>query len=205
MTIDYVPSPTSSDESLPDRWTWDELNRVSDLLLAVYPRWEDLRFPATAINPPGQASDPDIDTTYGFFLFALNELIFLQVQLPHAWKVGSTIRPHVHWMKTTAAAGLVNWQLDYRWAKIGEVMDGSWTTLSSETPSVSDGDTQYQHAITELGDISDSSGDISDMLVMKLTRVAASANEYGTDAALLEFDIHYEVDNVGSDKEFIKT
>lgn len=205
MTFDYIPTTTGSEEKLPDRWTTEELNGLSRVLVNSYPRWEDLRFPASAVNPPGIASDPDIDTTYGFWLFAVNELIFMQAQLPHAWRVATTLKPHVHWMKTTSASGVVNWQLDYRWVKIGEVMDGSWTTLSSETPSISDGDTQYQHAITALGDLTvDGSEEISDMLVMKFSRVAAAGSEYAADAAMLEFDIHYQADSPGSEKEYSK-
>ena len=69
----------------------------------VGPRWDDLKFPATAINPPGQASDPDVEATSGLLLFAAagTELVYALAQMPHHWEEGSDIKPHVHWTKTT--------------------------------------------------------------------------------------------------------
>lgn len=171
-----------------------------DLTLA----WDDLRAPLKV-----GSSAPATNTTYGWLEFAHNadNYVFTHIQLPHAWYSGTVLRPHVHWVKTTSAAGEVEWKLEYRWIGIGETMDGSWTPLSSFTPSVSDADTAYHHAITPLGDISSAGKDISDMLILKLTRLGSSytgANHYGAAAALLEFDIHYLINSFGSKLEFIK-
>ena len=168
--------------------------------------WDDLRFPVSAVNPPGQESDPDIDTSLGTFLFAVNEIVFVHVQLPHAWKDGSDIKPHVHWYKTTSATGDVNWQLDYRWAPISEVFDASWTTVNVESTvgGTPDTDTANKHLISTFGAVSTSGKELSDMLIIKLSRVAATGTEYGADAGLLEFDIHYQSDGRGSAQEFIK-
>ena len=173
----------------------------------VIVEWEDLRFPATAINPPGQASDPDVDTTYGTLLFAASgtEMIFVLAQLPHSWQEGSDLHPHIHWAKTTSASGNVMWELQYRWSKIGEVMDSSWTTLTKATTTVSDGDTAEQHAITAFDAISGTGCSVSDMLVMKVSRLGDdAADTYGADARLLEFDIHLQIDSRGSLAEYTK-
>ena len=171
--------------------------------------WDDMRMPASAIDPPGTASDPDFDTTNGGWLFAATgtELIFLQVQIPHTWNEGTTLKPHVHWQKTTSAAGNVVWELQYKWAPIAEVMDAAFTTLSSSTvvPGTPDNNTANEHLITSLGDISATGKQISDMLMMKFSRLGSdAADTYGADSRLLEFDIHYEVSTPGSDQEFIK-
>ncbi len=206
----YQPSPVPSRASSELRtFLDDELSRIADIVNVKDPQWDDLRFPAAAINPPGQASDPDFDTTNGGWLFDKNstELIFLMAQMPHAWRQGSDIRPHIHWQKTTSAAGDVYWQLDYKKAPIGEVMDASFTTLS-ETSTVAgtpDNDTADEHLITSFADIAMPGGELSDMLVMKLSRIGGNgADTYGADARLLEFDIHYEIDGFGSGREFIK-
>ena len=172
-------------------------------------RWEDLRSPASAINPPGVASDPDWDTTNGGWLFAAagTELLFFQQQLPHAWKEGSVLKPHVHWQKTTSAAGNVLWQLDYKWAPIGAVMDAAFTTLSASAvvAGTPDGDTANEHLITALGDIVATGKTVSDMLVMKLSRIGGdAADTYGADARLLEADIHVVLDSAGSIEQFTK-
>ena len=200
----FNPEPSSS---LTFEWVMRQFRKIGDTNNNQITRYEDLRFPANNLTVGSSA--PTVNTTYGWFEFqgnpTYNDYVFCQVQLPHAWREGSTLHPHVHWMKTTSAAGVVNWQLDYRWVKLGDVLDASWTTLSSETPSVSDGDTQYQHALTSLGEIVlDGTEQISDMLVCKLSRVAPTGSSYTPDAALLEFDIHYEVDSFGSEQLFKK-
>lgn len=169
--------------------------------------WDDLKAPATSLKVGSTA--PSSNTDYGWLEFAHNAdaFVFSILQLPHAWKEGSTLKPHVHWMKTTAAAGEVEWQLEYRWVPIGEVMDAAWTTLSVLTPSVSDGNAQYQHALSAFGEIDGTGKTLSDMLICKITRLGSSysgSSHYEAAAALIEFDIHYEIDSLGSEEEYIK-
>lgn len=180
---------------------------IRDYFWLQLPQWEDLRFPAAAINPVGLTDDADRDNTYGWLLFdATNpEVAACQAQLPHAWKQGTVLKPHVHWMKSVNGAGGVYWQLQYRWCQIGQVMDGSWTTIGSSTAIVSDGNTAYKHALTELGTITTVGKLVSDMLVMILSRQPANAGDtYGSDAILLEFDIHYLRESLGSNYEYQK-
>ncbi len=171
--------------------------------------WDDLRFPATAVNPPGQAADPDFDTTNGTWLFdaAGTETIFLIAQMPHAWKEGSTIKPHVHWYKSTSAAGNVMWQLDYKKFPIGEVGDAAFTTLTATTTvsGTPDNDTAQEHLLTSFADIDMTGLTLSDMLLMKVSRIGGNAADtYGADCSLLEFDIHLQLDTMGSERLYIK-
>lgn len=171
--------------------------------------WDDLRFPASLANPAGSASPPGYDTTNGGLLFAAagTELVFFQAQLPHFWAIGTTLFPHCHWQKTTSAAGNVYWQLEYKWCPIGEVMDATFTTLASSTVvgGTPDDDTANQHLITALGEINGSGKTISDMLLLKFSRIGGNAADtYGSDARLLEFDIHIQNDGRGSLLEFQK-
>lgn len=169
--------------------------------------WDDLRFPASAVNPPGQASDPDFDTVNGGWLFASNgtELVFLMAQMPHQWVEGTAIYPHVHWQKTTSAGGDVLWRLEYKMAPIGEVMDSSFTALDVSTvvDGTPDLDTANQHLISAFASIDMTGRDLSDMLVMKFSRIGSDGDDtYGADARMLEFDIHFEIDSLGSAEEF---
>jgi hypothetical protein len=171
--------------------------------------WDDLRAPASAINPPGAVSDPDIDTTIGGLLFAASgtEIVYLQMQFPHTWAEETYIVPHVHWQKTTSAAGDVMWQLEYRWAPINEVMDAAWTTLtaSNAVDGTTDTDEANKHLITSFGRVETAGKQVSDMLIIRLARLGDDAGDtYGADARLLEFDIHYQVNSLGSDYEFVK-
>ena len=176
---------------------------------AVY--WDDLRTPASSINPAGSAAPPTEDTTVapGTLLFSAAGLnvVAMLVQLPHNYKEGTTLYPHVHWTKTTAAAGAVVWQLHYKVAKIGEVMDANFTTLtaSQTTAGTPDTDTAEKHLITAFGTISGDGMQISDMLVCEVSRLGNDgADTYGANARLLEFDIHYQQDEPGSRQEFSK-
>lgn len=173
------------------------------------PVWDDLRFPASGLNPPGAASDPDIETDSGTFLFdaGSTEVITFQVQMPHRWREGTAIEPHVHWQKTTSAAGNVLWQLRYKHAPINAVMDSEFTLLSASSvvAATPDTNTADKHLITELGSIDMSGYGISHMLVCGLLRVGGNAADtYGADARLLEVDFHYQVDTLGSEGEFSK-
>lgn len=166
--------------------------------------WEDLRTPSSLISIFGFGTDPNRDATYGTLVFdsSTTETVWVIYQLPHSYKDGSTLKPHVHWARTTSASGGVYWQLEYRWSKIGEVMDGSWTTIGSSTEAVSTGNTAEQHGITSLGDISGTGAAFSDMLICKLSRVPSNGGDtYGADARLLEFDIHYQGRTFGTANE----
>lgn len=179
---------------------------ISDL---VSP-WDDLRFPVTAVNPPGQASDPDVDTTHGTLLFAATgtETIFVTAQLPHTWYAGTDLIPHVHWMKTTSATGNVVWELAYKWAPIGETRDASFTTttVSSTVAGTPDNDTAGEHLISSFGNLSGTGKDISDHLIFRVSRLGGDAGDtYGSDAELMEFDVHYQKNSLGSKEQFSKT
>lgn len=172
--------------------------------------WDDLRFPATAINPPGQASDPDVEAASGLLLFAATgtELVYLLAQMPHCWEEGTAVSPHVHWQKTTSASGDVMWQLSYKISAIGEVMDADWTTVTASSPvaSTPDNDTANEHLLTSFTDIAMAGNTLSTCILFRLSRLGDdAADTYGADARLLEFDLHYQTDQPGgSRQEFVK-
>ena len=168
--------------------------------------WEDLRFPATVVRTNPANENPAFDTTIPGRLFrhTATDSVYVIAQLPHAWREGTTLRPHVHWQKTTSAEGGVYWQLSYRWAAIGDLLSDA-IAIGNAVPAVSDADTANVHALTNLGTISGEGKTLSDMLLMTLSRVHNNeADTYGASARLIEFDIHYEVSSPGSRGEFIK-
>ena len=176
---------------------------VNDL---IWDRYEDLRAPATAINPPGAASDPNRDTGDGTLLFDAGgtELVFVLMQLPHSYKEGTDVSPHIHWCKTTSAGGNVIWQMRYRVYRIGEVAE-AWSTLTTASVLTADADTAELHAMAEWEDVSGTLLGISDTIIFQVQRTGgAGADTYGADARLLEFDIHYQADSSGSAAEFTK-
>ena len=180
------------------------------MLVKHTPRWDDLRFPAQGINPPGAVSDPDLEATSGLWLFAAagTEILMGVAQLPHAWREGSAIRPHIHWQKTTSAAGNVLWRLEYEVVNNGEVAAMDFGTAVSTT-SVADGtpdtNTANKVLISSLGTVDMLGYRVSCLMFWKLSRIGGdAADTYGADARLIEFDIHYELDSLGSEAEYTK-
>lgn len=171
--------------------------------------WEDLRFPAQAINPTGAGSDADRDTS-GVFIGTLlfsgtsNESIFGVAQMPHSWREGSSIRPHIHWSPTNDMASnkAVKWQLSYSIADIGDEFSETPDTVSVVIDGAID---ENIHTISSFDEIDMSGYKISCCIFWALERRATDvADDYTSDARLWEFDIHYQVDRPGSELELRK-
>lgn len=168
--------------------------------------WDDLRFPASGLNAPGPTAAPEINTDLGTLTFenGKTEVVAGLAQLPHAWKEGSTLEPHVHWIQP--ATGNVVWQLEYRLLPaIGAEFPSEWVTVTaSEAASTYPGSGNWVQ-ITSLPSIDMTGFTISAMVLFKLSRLGADAlDTLAADIDLLEFDIHYQVDTPGSQLEFIK-
>ena len=169
-------------------------------------RWDDLRFPAQGIDLGGLSDPPNIQADTGLFLFdpIAVETIAILAQMPHAWLEESTIKPHVHWAKTSDAAGDVLWSLRYKWFNFGELQP-AWSAPITAT-DVQAADSTQKHMISTFGNISARDKNISSLFLCQLGRLATDGgDDYAADALLYEFDIHYIVDGRGSLNEFSKT
>jgi hypothetical protein len=171
--------------------------------------WEDLRFPSAGINPPGAAADPTRSTTTGMLEFAGNadNILAGTAQMPHAWKEGSTISPHIHlWFPTSASAN-TRWKFEYDFATInGDFVNTYGTYTDGGTITVANPQSVKKHVLAGFTDIALTGCKISTQLVWKLSRLASSdaADNDTSVCVLLEFDIHYECDSAGSEQEFVK-
>lgn len=171
--------------------------------------WDDLRFPSSALNPAGSPTAMSSDVNNGWLTAGATgtAVIFCIAQLPHCWLEGSTLYPHVHWHKTTSAAGNVVWEFAYRWAARGGVMDGAFTatTASTVADATPDDNTALRHLVTKFGPLSADGKKLSDILICRISRLGSDAGDtYGATCALLEFDIHYQIDRLGSRTELVK-
>lgn len=175
--------------------------RVLDFTKGV--KWDDMRAPASGINPVGPANPPTIDTTDGSLLFSKGDTIVIWFQIPHTWKQGTNIKPHLHWSKTTTSIGLPNWQIKYKWANAGDIFP-SFSTLISGSEGISNSNIVDKHSIFAFPELNGVGKHISSMLCVYLQRTNDASDTYASDARLLEFDIHYQVDSDGSTQEYIK-
>lgn len=168
--------------------------------------WDDLRIPITQTKLGG-SKDPGfakiLDNGSGsqgvfavLFDKATEEEVYTAIQLPHNWREGSSIRAHFHWSPTDTDTGDVVWGIEYSWASIGETFGN--TTLTTVTDTASG--TADDHLMTSAIVIDGTGQGSSSMIMCRLYRDAANeADTYDADAALLEFDVHYEVSSLGED------
>ena len=169
-------------------------------------RWDDLRFPATAAGLGASAADLEEVTIDGanylvlaFAAGVADEQAFFTAQIPHAWKYGSKIEPHMHWMVPNANAGNVKFVLDYIIADI----NGTFTTTVTDTKIFAAPGVAYKHVYNDFSDIEMSGKGLSTIILFRLTREQSdgASDTYASDAYLLEFDLHFQVDKFGSLQE----
>ncbi len=124
----YVVAP-SNEPDLVARYRLDSARKIIALQDPDgddYRGWDDLRFPAQAINPTGPEVAPTVATSgiLGTLLFPTNATAVIAgiAQMPHAWARGTPVRPHIHWAKTSSASGGVVWQFRYAVASFGKAL-----------------------------------------------------------------------------------
>lgn len=164
--------------------------------------WDDLKYPAQGIDPPVAASDPTRDTNDGMLLFSATQpnIIAGGALMPHGWKLGSMIEPHIHWTPTDNTAGDVVWLFQWSVAAIGDVFPAMQTVQIAQAANGLD-----RHQLASFGLININCNALGCMLKWKLTRVGnASGDTYASTAKLLEFDIHTQFDGIGSQEQYTK-
>jgi hypothetical protein len=168
--------------------------------------WEDLRFPAQGINPAGSPAPAGVDTATGLLSFSgtIDNVIGGVAQMPHSWKRGTSVRPHIHLRFTTSAAANTRWQFRYDVATInGNFVNASGTYTSLTAVTVANPQNTAKHVIADLGDVPMTGVTESGILLWQVWRLANSdAADNDTNAALLmEFDIHFQVGKPGTPDE----
>lgn len=179
-------------------------------------RWDDLR-----VNLDNGSNGATFDyltgstgpQIYYFRESAGTDMMSFTVQLPHAWKEGTTIFPHLHWIpRTTAASGNVEWKFDYSWINYDpatpEIFPAITTTTVTAT-SPAGGFTAKAHTITPLttanAGIDGTGKKISSILICRIWRKADNAaDSYAYDAGVLFVDFHIQIDSWGSKLEYVK-
>ena len=171
--------------------------------------WEDLQFPIETGKVP-TSGYPDWEpftaktSAYGF---AVDEKIDCQAnELPHSWKLGTTVHPHLH--ITTKAANstggdrFAKFTIDIAYAKTG----GTWT----ETPrtaelTIPNGTAALQLFYLDMGDLALTGYTIGTEIKPRVKRIAATGGtEYSGNIFITQLGMHYERDALGSRTETTK-
>jgi len=192
----------------------DEFRRLADLLdkgatltealrIVSGVRWDDLKFPFVK-SVQGNTDTPDFDYDDLGLLFPQNdtgEIAYAIAQFPHAWKQGSEIRPHIHYIQDESETPV--YKMDYRVYNNGSTVPAAFTTIST-----ADGDGPvFTWTSGELLQIQgfpaiDMTGyNLSCIMDIKVYR---DDNVVTGDVLTKEFDIHYQSDGDGSRQEYTK-
>lgn len=168
--------------------------------------WEDLRFPVQGINPAGATDAPTVETTLtgypGTLLFSgsADNVIAGIAQLPHGWKVGSAVRPHIHWSKPVGSASEVSWVFYYRILGSAGDAHGAWVGPVAGTLAAGSMATANEMLLTAFGEVDLTGQRESTCLNWQLRRLGSSDADNGA-ARLFELDFHYQTDKAGTVNE----
>lgn len=133
------------------------------------------------------------------------------IQMPHCWKVGTTIYPHVHFCLAGTVADstyAVQFIMEYYWANINDQFPASPSNLTMTKSGIvvaSDDKNWYHYMATNNTGITNVSGEISSILIVRLYRDNTVAANYPAAITYLGFDMHHLIDGFGSDSESSKT
>ena len=176
--------------------------------------WDDF-----VVAPQSMGSIPSVDGpdlvkvgddgagSIGVYTLAFNktkrESVTFDVQLPHGWRQGTAIQPHVHWCPTDTGTGNVVWELEYTtWANVNDPISTTTTVLTAT--DAADG-VAYKHQAVNLGEMDMTGKRVSTITICRFARVGADAGDtYDNDALVLSVDFHIQKDSIGSNRTFSK-
>jgi hypothetical protein len=164
--------------------------------------WDDLRTPVNAVKLGGV--NPPVDILYngGMLLsfedkiLSQEQIVYFTIQLPHNWKEGTSLEPHIHWTAEDGTAGNIVWLLTYAWVNIEDIMP-----VYSEVIAVgSTGEGYGKHIVTNFGLINGIDKKVSSMLVCSVKRNSSNILDTynGKSAYFMEIDFHYQIGSIGS-------
>ncbi|MBI5372983.1 MAG: hypothetical protein HZA79_13255 [Sphingobacteriales bacterium] len=175
-------------------------------------RWDDLRVVLDNGSNAAQLSYLSGSSGPQIWYFRNDqgvEAMSFNVQLPHSWKEGTTIYPHLHWVPKTSASGNVEWNFEYSWVNYDPDTPQQFPAYTTSTVVSTGPFTATTHKITALtasnAGISGTGKKISSILVCRIWRNSGNAADtYNADAGVLFVDFHIQVDGWGSRSEYVK-
>jgi hypothetical protein len=172
--------------------------------------WDDLRTPInSSIKVAGKQPTETVyrsGIVYSFSKVTDNQIAF-NVQLPHAYKLGTDIEFHIHYLIPTAGSGVgsenIKWDFTHSWADIDSSQPSETTVNTTIDMQNKLADTHYLGEIAATIDGSSISG-LSSMIICSLNRDTSVADNYDDVVYLMEIDFHYQINTIGSRQEGVK-
>ena len=168
--------------------------------------YDDLRFPSQAINPPGSALNaPARNATTGLLEFSdiTDNVVAGVAQMPHSWKPGTTVYPHVHLLFPLSATGATSiWQFQYDISDSNTPFAnilGTYTSQSPVTISATAPGNPKLEKICAFPPLDMTGMSESAVIMWRVIRQGSSGSDTDPNIVdLLEFDIHYQVQKFGT-------
>jgi hypothetical protein len=198
-------------QEIPDIPDPVDISGIETELLSVAstnnPMWDDMRINlnrgTTGGDPPTMSTFRPNTQAYRFISDATNSLFF-DVQIPHSWKEGSTLRPHLHWSPGNSTnTGSVLWGLDYTWANAEDDPDSVFPVSTNVTVADPAHGVAFGHQIASFGNIVGTGKYASSVLMCRVYRDGNNGSDTFTgNAFALSLDFHYQIDKSGSLTEY---
>jgi len=176
----------------------------SDIELSS-PQYDDWRWGGAGINPVGSASPAtltEVTTREWSYVFANgNFMAFHDLQIPHDYKEGTDILPHIHVASSTDAAATGTFTMNF-FGILGAGQDVAPEAELTLTAAISIPANKYRRGYTFdfNGVIPGAGRTISSCGTIQLSYALTS----GDGIIMRGFDGHYQKDRLGSRQEYLK-
>ncbi len=166
--------------------------------------WDDIIIPPSGLARNNLAPDRVV-LTGGIEVSAFSgtsvEQLSGSFEIPHDYKEGTDLRPHIHWCPSNSSSGNVKWQFEYTIANTGDSFPSSTIITAIDDTDSTD---RMLHAV-EFDVIAGSTYEIGTICHFRLFRDGADAEDtYLSDAFLSSIGVHYEQNSDGSRQIFSK-
>lgn len=155
--------------------------------------WQDL---LAAIDVKGTGvNDPTWETfitNISAYRFGINDECWFYIHLPHDYKWGTPIYPHVHWSTVSATTANLTWNITYSYAR-GYGIDAFPATSSISITQAGSG-VANRHMIAEPAEGSGITLSTAEPDGLLLMRLKLTANSQPTDPFVFFCDLHYYSD-----------
>lgn len=173
--------------------------------------WRDALTDSLLLKQAGTGvSTNATESTVDFITGAnLSDWVYCNIQLNHDRDHTSPIYPHIHWLQ--AQNNVPNFLLEYRWQVLGGAKTTAWTQIKCNTAAFTY-TSGTLHQICYAGAVNPPVGTtISDIVQWRIYRDNANtstkfagADPYTTTVGILAFDLHLQINSLGSTDEYAK-
>jgi len=137
------------------------------------------------------------------------DYVYKNVQFNHDRLTGATLYPHIHWWQTENTTP--NFLVQYRWINNGKLKNTAWISYPLTTNVFTYTSGTLNQITSGAGLVPTADDDISSILQLRFTRDKTNASgafsgsdTYTTTAQTISFDIHVQLDTLGSRTQYSK-